>query len=91
MGEDPFSIQRYKLSLTTCIPNIKFLPYTAVEIALSKLWRERKKEQIQGKANRSKPIFNATIQLAVGNLYTKCEVSILNGCGDIFDENVLRI
>ena len=24
------------------------------------------------------------------NLYTKYEVSILNGCGDIFDEKVLR-
>ena len=27
-----------------------------------------------------------TIQLVVVNLYTKSEVSILNGCGDIFDE-----
>ena len=26
------------------------------------------------------------IQLVVVNLYTKFEVSILNGCGDIFDE-----
>ena len=32
------------------------------------------------------PIFNSTIQLVVVNLYTKSEVSILNGCGDIFDE-----
>ena len=36
------------------------------------------------------PICNRTIQLVVVNLYTKCEVSILNGYGDIFDENVLR-
>ena len=27
-----------------------------------------------------------TIQLVVVNLYTTFEVSILNGCGDIFDE-----
>ena len=33
------------------------------------------------------PICNPTIQLVIGNLYTKFEVSILNGCGDIFDEN----
>ena len=26
------------------------------------------------------------IQLVVVNLYTKFEVSILNGCGDIFDK-----
>ena len=26
------------------------------------------------------------IQLVVVNLYTKFEVSILNGCGDIFDD-----
>ena len=33
------------------------------------------------------PICNPTIQLVIANLYTKFEVSILNGCGDIFDEN----
>ena len=32
------------------------------------------------------PICNLTIQLVVANLYTKFEVSILYGCGDIFDE-----
>ena len=32
------------------------------------------------------PICNRTIQLVIANLYTKFEVSILNGCGDIFDE-----
>ena len=32
------------------------------------------------------PICNLTIQLVIANLYTKFEVSILNGCGDIFDE-----
>ena len=32
------------------------------------------------------PICKLTIQLVVANLYTKFEVSILNGCGDIFDE-----
>ena len=36
------------------------------------------------------PICNPTIQLVVVDLYTKYEVSILNGCGDIFDEKVLR-
>ena len=43
-------------------------------------------EQIQGKTNRRMPICNPTKQLVVANLYTKSEVSILNGCGDIFDE-----
>ena len=33
-----------------------------------------------------RPIFNPTIQLVIVNLYTRFEVSILNGCGDIFDE-----
>ena len=36
------------------------------------------------------PICTPTIQLVNVNLYTKYEVSILNGCGDIFDEKVLR-
>ena len=31
-------------------------------------------------------IFNPTSQLVIVNLYTKFEVSILNGCKDIFDE-----
>ena len=47
----------------------------------------KKKEQIQGRTNRRMPICNPTIQLVVVNLYTKFEVTILNGCGDIFDNN----
>ena len=31
-------------------------------------------------------IFNPTIQLVLVDLFTKYEVSILNRCGDIFDE-----
>ena len=31
-------------------------------------------------------LFNPTLQLVVANMYTKFEVSILNSCGDIFDE-----
>ena len=54
-----------------------------VEISLTKIWRERKRKR---RANRRMPIFNPTIQLVIVNLYTKFEVSILNGCGDIFDE-----
>ena len=48
---------------------------------------ERKKnEQIQGRTNKREPSFNPTIQHVIVNLYTKSEVFILNGCGDIFDE-----
>ena len=50
----------------------------------------KKKEQTKGRTNRRMPICNPTIQLVVVDLYTKYEVSILNGCGDIFDETVLR-
>ena len=50
----------------------------------------KKKGQTQGRTNRRMPICNPTIQLVVVDLYTKNEVSILNGCGDIFDEKVLR-
>ena len=57
-----------------------------VKISLRKNLERKKKEQIQGKTNRRRPIFNPTIQLVVANLYTKFKVSILNGCGDIFDE-----
>ena len=57
-----------------------------MEISLTKNLERKKKEQIQGSPNRRRPIFNPTIQLVVVNLYTKLKVSILNGCGDIFDE-----
>ena len=58
-----------------------------VEISWQKTWRERKKEQIQERTNRRMPICNPTVQLVIANLNTKFDDSILNGCGDIFDEN----
>ena len=69
---------------------MKFLSLTAVEISLTKNLERKKKEQTKGRTNRRMPICNPTIQLVVVDLYTKYEVSILNGCGDIFDEKVLR-
>ena len=58
-----------------------------VEISLTKNLERKKKEQIQERTNRRMPICNLTIQLVIAYLYTKFEDSILNGCGDIFDEN----
>ena len=57
-----------------------------VEIYLTKNLERKKKEQIIGRTNWRRPIFKPTIQLVVVNFYTKYEVSILNGCGDIFDK-----
>ena len=57
-----------------------------VEISLTKNLERKKKEQIKGRTNRRRPIFKPTIQLVVANLYTKYDVSIFNGCGNIFDE-----
>ena len=57
-----------------------------MEISLTKNQERKKKEQIQERTNKKRPIFNPTTQHAIVNLYTKFEVSILNGCGDIFDE-----
>ena len=70
---------------------MKFLSLTVVEISLTKNLERKKKEQTKGRTNRRRPIFNPTIQLVVVDLYTKYEVSILNGCGDIFDEKCYRI
>ena len=47
----------------------------------------KKKEHTKGRTNRRMPICNPTIQLVIVDQYTKYEVSILNGCGDIFDDN----
>ena len=57
---------------------------------MTKNLERKKKGQTQGRINRRMPICNPTIQLVVVDLYTKYEVSILNGCGDIFDENLER-
>ena len=57
-----------------------------MEISLTKNLERKKKEQIQGRTNRRRPIFNPTVQYVIVNLYTKFEISILNGCGDIFDK-----
>ena len=69
---------------------MKFLSLTVVEISLTKNLERKKKEQTKGRTNRRMPICNPTTQLVVVDLYTKYEVSILNGYGDIFDEKVLR-
>ena len=69
---------------------MKFLSLTVVEISLTKNLERKKKEQTKGRTNRRMPICNPTIQLVVVDLYTKFEVSILNGCEDIFDKKVLR-
>ena len=53
---------------------------------MTKNLERKKKEPIQGRTNSRMLICNPSIQLVVPNLYTKYEVSILNDCGDIFDE-----
>ena len=52
---------------------------------------ERKKiGQIQGRISRRRLVCNPTIQHVIINLYTKYDFSSLQGCGEIFDEKVLR-
>ena len=48
--------------------------------------KRQKKEQILGRTNRRRSFFDSMIKLVVADLYNKFEVSILNGCGDIFDK-----
>ena len=57
-----------------------------MEISLTKNLERKKKEQNTRKNKYEKTLFNPTIQHVIVNLYTKFEVSILNSCGDIFDE-----
>ena len=46
----------------------------------------KKKEQIHEGTNRTKRVLNPTIQFVIIILYTKCELSILYGRADNFDE-----
>ena len=57
-----------------------------MEISLTTNLERKKKEQIQGRKNRRRPIFNPTIQHVIVNPYTKFEVAICYDCGDIFYE-----
>ena len=59
-----------------------------MEISLTKNLERKKKGQTKGRTNRRMPICNPTIQLVLVDLCTKYEVSILNVCGDIFDEKI---
>ena len=82
-------------SLSTCIPNITTLACTVSQKSLTKNFiiqsMERKKiGQIQGRISRRRLVCNPTIQHVIINLYTKYESSSLQGCGEIFEEKVLR-
>ena len=46
----------------------------------------REIKKIQGTTNRRMSIFNPMLLPFVVNQFTKFEVSILNGCGDMFDK-----
>ena len=70
---------------------MKFLSLPVVEISLTKNLERKKTEQTKGRTNSRRPIFNPTIQLVVVDLSTKYKVSILNGCGDIFDKKCYGI
>ena len=45
IGECPFAISQYNLSMRTSIPNSKFLSLTVVEISLTKKLERQKKEE----------------------------------------------
>ena len=52
---------------------------------------ERKKiGQIQGRISGRRLVCNPTIRYVIINLYTQYDSSSLQGCGEIFDEKVLR-
>ena len=76
--EGSFSIPRYNLQLSTCIPNMKFLSGIILEISLTKNYStecmaRKKSEHIQGRTNRRRPVLYPTIQLVIVNLHTKYE------------------
>ena len=88
IGKCLFAISQYNLSLRTLIPNLKFLSDCG-DIFDEKSGEKEKRTNV-GKNKRRRPILNPTMQLVVVNLYTKFEVSILNGCGDISLTNNLE-
>ena len=87
--------QSHDTSLSTCIPIMNILSCTVSQKSLTKNFiiqsMERKKiGQIKGRIGRRRLVCNPTIQHVIINLYTKYDSSSLQGCGEIFDEKVLR-
>ena len=94
-GEGWFAIPRYTTSLSTCIPIMTTLVCTVSQKSLTKNFiiqsMERKKiGQIKGRISRRRLVCNPTKQHVIINLYTKYDSSSLQGCGEIFEEKVLR-
>ena len=80
--------QKLELSENLTIPPPPFSASKAYGWYLRrKMKRERK---IQRTTNRRMSIFNPMLLPVLVNQYTKFEVSILNGCGDIFDKKIWR-
>ena len=97
IGQIQGRISRIRLvpSLSTCSPNMSTLACTVSQKSLTKTYiiqsMERKKiGQVQGRIRRRMLVCNPTIQHVIINLYTKYDSSSLQGCGEIFEENVLR-
>ena len=70
---------------------MKFLSKTVLALSVTKNYNteymeKNKNKHIQGRTNRRRPFLCPPIQLVSVNLYTKFEFSMLNSCGDIFDE-----
>ena len=70
--------------LTRTVRKSDYTPASALSKHMASVFDEKYREK-EKRTNGRMPICNLTIQLVVANLYTKFEVSILNGCGDIFD------
>ena len=52
--------------------------------------QRKKMIQIQDRISRRRLVCNPTIRHLIINLFTKNDYSSLQGCGEIFDEKVLR-
>ena len=83
----PGSPGKLMTSETRTVRKSDYTPALALPKHMVGIFGEKCREKkVQGGTNRRMSIFNPTSQLVVVNLYTKFEVSILNGCKDISDE-----
>ena len=90
-GEGWFTIPRYTISFSTCIPNMTTLACIVSQKSLTKnsiiQSMERKKiGQIQGRISRRRLVRNPTIHYININLHTKYDYPSLHSFTEIFDE-----
>ena len=93
-GEGWFAIPRFNTTLSILLTKYDYSNLHSFTEIFDEKFRHskcgKKLNWTNTGTNKQELVRNPTIQIVIINLYTKYDFSILQGCGEIFDEKVLR-